>query len=581
MTLQNFENEIDSSILKRGKDYYDNQHVDYLEEIEKNSWVANVSGNEEYNVEVILGTKNSIKNVICDCPFEGGSICKHTVAVLYAILEAKTLVIPLTTNSKTVNKEKKMTFDALLKKIDLHEYQEFVKQFSIKNKAFKEDFELYFSEKDDYFDFEKKYSDIVRRTIKKYTSRGYIDYSSSNRLGKELDLFLNSAKQNSAKQNYRDATTLYQIIIKEVSKVFAFCDDSNGYVRDCVESAIQEINEMLNAPVSFDFKEKINQFLKEEVKKQIYYDYGDFGYNLIETYEEFCIAVHRTDEFLAFLEAKIQSTKKDDYEKRFLIQNKISFLNRIGKKEQVQKLIEENLEIPEIRKLEVNIMIKKQDYETAKKLIADGIKIAEAQNHRGTVYEWEKTLLEIAVLEKNIEIERYFSKKFAFDGGLNSTYYNQWKNTFSKEEWKNTIEDIISAISKKIKETIQKNSFFGKHVTSSNLLYHLGPIYVQENYLDRLLELVKDQENISNVLAYYNILLKQYPNELLDILIPLLEKEGDRSSGRSEYKELARKMKSIIKDFLEDKNRILEVAQKLKEKYPRRPAMLEELNKVI
>ena len=99
--------------------------------------------------------------------------------------------------------------------------------------------------------------------------------------------------------------------------------------------------------------------------------------------------------------------------------------------------------------------------------------------------------------------------------------------------------------------------------------------------MDRLLELVKDQENISNVLTYYNILLKQFPNELLDILIPLLEKEGDRSSGRSEYKELARKMKSIIKDFPEDKNRILEVAQKLKEKYPRRPAMLEELNKVI
>ena len=114
-----------------------------------------------------------------------------------------------------------------------------------------------------------------------------------------------------------------------------------------------------------------------------------------------------------------------------------------------------------------------------------------------------------------------------------------------------------------------------------NLLYRLGPIYIQENYWDRLLSLVQKQENITTILTYYPYLLKTFPNELLDIIIPVLEKEGDKCDGRSQYKDLANKMKSIIKDYPQEKGRILEVAQKLKTKYPRRPAMQEELDKLF
>lgn len=114
-----------------------------------------------------------------------------------------------------------------------------------------------------------------------------------------------------------------------------------------------------------------------------------------------------------------------------------------------------------------------------------------------------------------------------------------------------------------------------------SLLYGLGLIYIQENYWDRLLTLVQKQVNLTTILTYYPHLLKAYPNELLDILIPVSEREGDKSEGRSQYKDLANKMKSIMKDYPQEKERILEIAQKLKIKYPRRPAMLEELNKLF
>jgi hypothetical protein len=190
-------------------------------------------------------------------------------------------------------------------------------------------------------------------------------------------------------------------------------------------------------------------------------------------------------------------------------------------------------------------------------------------------------LLAIAVLEKDIQLERYFSRKFALGQTLSSTYYEQWKSTYSKEEWIETIEEVILGITKKIKDTIKNNTFNNYNSLNVNLLYRLGPIYIQENYWDRLLALVQKQENLTTILTYYPHLIKIYPNELLDIIMPVLEKEGDKCDGRSQYKDLANKMKSIIKDYPQEKERILEVARKLKIKYPRRPAMLEELNKLF
>ena len=313
----------------------------------------------------------------------------------------------------------------------------------------------------------------------------------------------------------------------------------------------------------------------------MYFEYGNLGYDLTETYASFCIKTGRKDEFLQYLDSKIQFAKNDDYERAFFIKTKILFLSGIDSTDEIKNIIQQNVDIPEIRSIEIDRNIKNQDYETAKKLISEGIKTAETKKHSGTVFQFKKKLLAIAVLEKDIQLERYFSRKFALGQTLDSTYYKQWKSTYSKEEWIQTIEELILEVTKKINDTLKNNIFHNYNSLNTNLLYRLGPIYIQENYWDRLLALVQKQENLITILTYYPYLIKIYPNELLDIIISVFEKEGDKSEGRSQYKDLANKMKSIIKDYPQDKERILEVARKLKFKYPRRPAMREELDKLF
>ena len=60
MTLQDFQSQIDSVILKRGKEYFNNDSAEFLEEIKKGYWTANISGTDEYTIEIQLDSKNNM-----------------------------------------------------------------------------------------------------------------------------------------------------------------------------------------------------------------------------------------------------------------------------------------------------------------------------------------------------------------------------------------------------------------------------------------------------------------------------------------------------------------------------------------
>ena len=71
-------------ILERGRAYFDEGRVSDLE-YAADGYTALVTGTEEYAVE-ILTEKDSVEDMICDCPYaEDGNACKHMAAVLFAI----------------------------------------------------------------------------------------------------------------------------------------------------------------------------------------------------------------------------------------------------------------------------------------------------------------------------------------------------------------------------------------------------------------------------------------------------------------------------------------------------------------
>ena len=84
MKITDFEKNITQKILDKGHQYFLEQRVVDLEKIAPGMWMAQVHGSDTYLVEVDM-KRNSIVEWDCDCLYEHGPICKHVVAMFYAI----------------------------------------------------------------------------------------------------------------------------------------------------------------------------------------------------------------------------------------------------------------------------------------------------------------------------------------------------------------------------------------------------------------------------------------------------------------------------------------------------------------
>lgn len=578
LTLSKFELQISNTIIHRGREYYENGAVVDLQETGKDCWQAEVLGTESYTVEVEIFRKGDIKSYSCDCPYDG-DVCKHVVAVLFLLREK--------INNTAVRKKiaPKADFDKLVKKISLEEYQEFILICAAKDKIFKSLFERYFADKDSNINEENNYTKLLKSIIKNHSSGDFIDYRSIHRLANEINELLDEGRQLIQKGNFRGAFILARSVLTEVIELITYCDDSSGYIGDMISSSIELIIAVADTErVTIDLQEEVFSFVQSAINRSIYFDYGDFGYELADVYQTLAIKLNREKAYLDFVDGQINMAAADEYSsygKEHFLERKIVFLKAIGNVKLAQDLVRENLDIVGVRQGEVNSLIATKDFSPAKKLIVEGVSIAQRKGHPGTVAKWEKELLRIAVLENDKKMIRYYTKYFTFDRGFDTVYYNQWKNTFTIDEWEEEIERYIGERIVSVELEYQKNKGKAWYSTDTLLLDLLAPVYIEEEYWDRLFSLLSKDADLDRLLQYHHYLIKVYPIQLLAIYIPAFERKGDVAGNRKEYTDLAINMEKIISAIPEGRDKIIDVAEKLVRKYPRRPAMIEVLNTVI
>ncbi|MCL1903360.1 MAG: hypothetical protein FWF94_02960 [Oscillospiraceae bacterium] len=159
MNINNFEDYFDCIILKRGLDYYKSGNIVSLEcDTDDNVWTAEVSGNDDYTVTVMLSAKNEITETDCDCPYDMNVHCKHQASVFYAIRDE----LQKKTKSKPKSKSAIKNLEGLDKQVILSLLLEFAK----KDKRIKEEILLRYAYKSDILESAQK---LIRSTIKAVT----------------------------------------------------------------------------------------------------------------------------------------------------------------------------------------------------------------------------------------------------------------------------------------------------------------------------------------------------------------------------------------------------------------------------
>ncbi|MCB9050893.1 MAG: SWIM zinc finger family protein [Lewinellaceae bacterium] len=575
-SLDNFESLVPAKILARGLAYFNERAVERLEETTKGQWEAVVAGSEDYEVEITLAGKQ-VKAWSCDCPYDGGPVCKHVVAVLYALREAAPAKA-----RKGKTKAPKMSFEDILLQLDIEELREFIRYQKAQGREFGEQFMLFFSDKDPGMDVEKKYREMVRQLARRHSDRGFMDYRGTFAFSKAMMPVLQAAGHAIARNNFREAMAIAQAVCLEVMTVQQACDDSAGNIGGIIQDGIQVFRNIANSKaVAPETLGQIYAWLEKQLPDATWFDYGDFGYEMLAVAES--LAPHVDPErFLHLLDKLLESRAATgsyrEYTREALKKYKIRFLQAIGREEEARQLIAANMDIVEVRLGMVEEAIAQQDFLRAKQLIAGGIEIAESKQHPGTVRKWEEVLLRVAQLEGDLATFRFFAKRFAFDRGMNTEFYQKWKDSFPPEEWPEVIEQHIQSV---LAEETAKPRKFEWDSLEHALFGRLAPIYIAEQQWERLLHLIPpdpDEHILSQVHPY---LARNYPKEMLPLYRNVLKTMADKAGNRGEYQRVAALMKKIKQDIEGSHAAIDELAASLIQQYPRRPAMREELGRVL
>nr|MBP7850628.1 SWIM zinc finger family protein [Lentimicrobiaceae bacterium] len=274
--LNQFEQYIDVTILKRGLQYFKNGQVNEPEEISPGEYEAIVEGNEDYTVQLTL--KNGIiTEHVCDCPYDMGPVCKHVAAVIFYLqqdeLELNKKKKRTKTNQSAKPAKRKTVaqqVDELLEKATHDELRQFVREKASANAPFRN---LFLSSFAQYNSDESKelYAKQVKSILKTASDRhGFVDWSASRIVGKAIDNLLVSAQKQINNRNYKSAVFICTAVMEQMTEALQYSDDSNGDIGGSIYTAYELLYTIVHEQLSEEIRKLIIEYCFVSFDKQIY-----------------------------------------------------------------------------------------------------------------------------------------------------------------------------------------------------------------------------------------------------------------------------------------------------------------------
>lgn len=569
MNLDDFEEQIDPKIVDRGYGYFIDDHVEKLELFEEGAWLATVRGTESYRVELHADPANSlaITDWRCDCPYDYGPVCKHVVAVLYALAERDNM------EPDSPKKREQSTVKDNIREIFNNSTREDLEAFILDCIKWVDGFENRFmAHFADHLDGDpaRQYRGIIRNYAKAAQGRsGFIDYRSAPTLTRPLWALSEKADALLDAEKTAGSMALCQILIEEVAGIIKNMDDSDGGAGDVVMLAFDTLGRIARR-ASSDIKEKLFEWCMQEFPRQKYHDFG-FDSDFLELLPHLVSTSEQEKQFFVLLDRQIEREKENqwsDYGVTRLVKAKITCLRNQGREQEVLDLLEAHIRFPDLREQLVERALEDKAFEEAKKLCREGIEIAKNNSHRGIITRWQEKLFQIARLEQEVQEIRKWAETLFFNSYGSMQWYSALKSTYTEQEWPEKCEELIDRI-----RGAEQRGGYGQATTLAN-------IFAEEKYADRLLKILQlNAGQISFVDHYAGILEKEYPYELLDLYEQGITEQAQQT-GRKQYREVADWLKKM-KRIRGGDERAYALFTKLLQDYSNRPAMKEEFEKAF
>lgn len=556
--LNQFEQIIDETILKRGLSYFKNGAITDFTEVSSGEYEATIEGTDEYTVYIKV-KKQVITEHQCDCPYDLGPVCKHIVAaIFYLQQDALQLNEP---QAKTPRKKKTKTasqqIKEFLKEISHKELIAFVQENANKNPKFRNHFLTSFSHlnQDQSKEF---YQKQIKSILKTATARdGWIDWSQMKYVNKATQPLLENAENYLKNKNFEYAFFISTALVEEMTEALQYADDSNGDIGYFIDFSMNLLSELSQEKISNNLKQEIFTYCVSTFQKELFKGW-DWHLDLIN------IAVDLVDnekDVTTILNCIEKVT--DNYEKEKAQLFKLDLFKRFKSKKEVDEFIEAHIANTSIRKSEIEVAFKNKHFERVIKLSKDGIKCDE-KDKPGLVKVWYNWLLKVAQ-HQNDKSKIIEYARFLFIDNFNpqQDYFEILKQTIEKDRWNAFLEELIKEITPK------------RNWTYTALIRE---IYIKEQWWVRLFAMLKQNVSLENIAENEPYLAKDYATELIELYSERITNYVEKFIGRNHYQTACKYLRRMKK--LGGNEQVKELIENFKKNYPQRKALMDELNKV-
>ena len=565
MQLNSFETIIDTRILSRGYNYFREGRVVEFEQKRNNEFEAVVLGTDAYVVEVVL-RRNTVVRHVCGCPYDLGPVCKHVVAVLYELEqtldefsvgtaeEADELVTENTIEEKLSLEQIKEILDDVPKK----ELVAYILKHTEKDRKFRYDLLNSFGNSKGLTSrdfFENQINTIIESQD---NDHGFIFQNGIRNVANDVNPLLDQATNALNEGNLELAFNIGTAVLNETIGLINYSDDSYGYLGNIMNSAMELVREISQKTLDEDLRRKlieygINSFLKKT------FDGWEWHFDILEVAAKVVDNSQHGEKILNAL----KNSDYQDYHINRATEVQLEVIKRTQSQEIVSEFIRKNIAIVPIRRYFVKELIDSEDYAEALKILKDGIR-HDSELHKGAVIEWYNWMLKIAQIQKDRSaIIEYARILFLKNNRSDQDYYQLFKTEIASENWKDFVENLIRDVQKK--PSWEANEL-------------LRDIYIREKYWDELLALTEQSLSFESIKENEPYLKQEFTPELIDLYSRAITDYLVPNVGRNHYQTVCYYIQRM--QLLGGRKNALQLINQLKNDYPRRRALLEELDKL-
>lgn len=560
MRIDDFENEIDATILGRGQAYFEEGAVVELEQVRQGLYEATVAGSDDYIVEVEI-RNGEVKALECDCPYDYGPVCKHEVAVLYAIREiweesevGESGKIPGIRKKGKGKDEKSMSaLTSLVNSLSLEELRSFLLHELRGDGGLQLRLQAAFPSQPvavgrDYY--EKLVSGLVGRG-----KRGYYERGETSDIADRIDDLLDIAKAKIQSGDFQEAFDIATVLLNRVGALLSYCDEDDDNLRDCLYEVIEILKQLLEASPPRRIRDAVLEYCLWRCKSHPTLS-EDWDWKLLDL----AITLAESEEEVRRIIDLLESLGGDEWEQRRVQLLEYDFLLSKRGKEAAESFMLSHLDNDEFCQRMFEQAMEEKDYARARQLAERGRRQSEEKGKYGLVSPWVVRLRSVAKMTGDAGESFRLSRELLVEHlGKVDDYFPELKAAIPAAQWPAYLEALAKDLER-------------RGATSS-----LAEIYCREALWEPLFNLLK-RGIVSGFWAYEQRFPAEYRPRIADLyavqVLEMLESFAEKRIY-TDACELIRRIKA-----LGEGNLAQQIIAELRVKYKRRRLLMEELDQL-